>query len=52
MLSPGAVDMGGVLIIPLEKDFEKITKEDVSTVFREVRLNDMDKLSMRLKREL
>lgn len=52
LLSPGAVDMGGVLIIPLEKDFEKITKEDVSTVFREVRLNDMDKLSMRLKREL
>ena len=27
LLSPASVDMGGTLITPLEKDFEKITKE-------------------------
>ncbi|OGU77129.1 MAG: hypothetical protein A2V93_07095 [Ignavibacteria bacterium RBG_16_34_14] len=36
LLSPAAVDFGGVCILPLEKDFEKITKEDVAEIFREV----------------
>lgn len=36
LLSPASVDMGGVLIIPREEDFIKITKEDVSDIFRQV----------------
>jgi hypothetical protein len=36
LLSPAAVDFGGVCIFPLEKDFERITKEDIAEIFREV----------------
>lgn len=39
LLSPAAVDLGGVCILPLEKDFNKITKEDIAEVFKEVSLN-------------
>lgn len=54
LISPGAVDMGGVLIAPLEKDFNKLTREDIRTIFKEVSLNDeaMEKLVARLKEEL
>jgi hypothetical protein len=36
LLSPASVDMGGVLITPLEKDFEKITREDIEDIFAQV----------------
>ena len=36
LISPAAVDLGGVCITPLEKDFNKITKEDLIEIFREV----------------
>ncbi len=36
LLSPASVDLGGVLITPLEKDFEKITAEDVAEILAEV----------------
>lgn len=36
MLSPAAVDLGGVCITPLEKDFEKINKEILTGIFNEV----------------
>ena len=36
LLSPASVDMGGVLITPREEDFNKITQEDVSDIFRQV----------------
>lgn len=36
LLSPAAVDMGGALITPLEKDFQKITKEDIEDIFTQV----------------
>lgn len=36
MLSPASVDLGGVCITPLEKDFNKITKEILSEIFKEV----------------
>lgn len=54
LVSPGAVDMGGVIITPLEKDFDKITREDICSIFREVSLCEeaMDKLTVRLKEEL
>ena len=39
LLSPAAVDLGGVFILPLEKDFNKITKKNIDEVFKEVSLN-------------
>lgn len=33
LLSPASVDMGGSLIVPLEKDFEKISTEDITDIF-------------------
>jgi hypothetical protein len=39
MLSPAAIDLGGVCIIPVEKDFETIDKEIIKEIFNEVFLN-------------
>lgn len=36
LISPASVDLGGVFITPLEKDFEKITKEDISLILKEI----------------
>ena len=48
LLSPASVDMGGVLITPLEKDFKKITKDDVHDILGQVLLpnDDFDKLTL------
>jgi ATP adenylyltransferase/5',5'''-P-1,P-4-tetraphosphate phosphorylase II len=40
LLSPASVDLGGVLIVPREEDFEKITAEDISDIFRQVCFDD------------
>ena len=36
LISPASVDLGGVFITPLEKDFEKISAEDIAGILREV----------------
>ena len=36
LLSPASVDMGGTLITPLVKDFDKITREDIEDIFSQV----------------
>jgi hypothetical protein len=36
LISPASVDAGGVLITPLEKDFEKITARDIDGILDEV----------------
>ncbi len=36
LVSPASIDLGGVLITPLEKDFRKIDKDLVVSIFREV----------------
>lgn len=36
LLSPASVDLGGVLITPLEKDFSKITKADIADILNQV----------------
>ncbi len=36
LLSPASVDLGGVLITPLEKDFGKITKADIVDIFYQI----------------
>ena len=40
LLSPASVDMGGVLITPLEKDFHKIGRDDIVDIFTQVCLDD------------
>jgi len=36
LISPAAVDMGGMFITPLEKDFEKITAKNIVDIINEV----------------
>ena len=40
LISPAAVDLGGVLIFPREEDFNKITKELIVDIFKQVTLSD------------
>ncbi|MBD8347419.1 DUF4922 domain-containing protein [Dysgonomonas sp. HGC4] len=42
LISPASVDLGGVLITPLEKDFNKITSKDIETILKEVCISDVD----------
>ncbi len=44
LISPASVDMGGVFITPLEKDFNKITAEDIEKILNEVCLSEEDAL--------
>ena len=54
LISPASVDMGGVFITPLEKDFEKITADDIATILSEVCMNPADfaKLIERITKRL
>jgi hypothetical protein len=51
MLSPAAIDLGGVCITPLEKDFDKIDKELLKSIFNEVALSvkNFETLKLKLK---
>ncbi len=40
LISPAAVDLGGLLIAPRERDFERINKDLIKKIFNEVSLND------------
>ncbi len=42
LISPASVDLGGVFITPLEKDFQKITTEDIRAILKEVCISDSD----------
>jgi hypothetical protein len=39
-VSPASIDLCGIFVVPLAKDFERITGEDIAAVFREVTLPD------------
>ncbi len=41
LLSPASVDMGGVCITPLEKDFNKITKDEIIDIYKQVTLDNL-----------
>lgn len=36
LISPAAVDLGGVFITPLEKDYDKITAKDIEGILKEI----------------
>jgi len=38
-ISPGAVDMGGLIITPMEKDFRRLTPEIITSILQEVTLS-------------
>lgn len=38
VVSPGAIDMGGLLITPVEKDFKRLNETTVESIYREVSL--------------
>jgi ATP adenylyltransferase/5',5'''-P-1,P-4-tetraphosphate phosphorylase II len=40
LLSPASVDFGGTLITPLEKDFTKISRDDISNIMQQLTLSD------------
>jgi hypothetical protein len=39
LISPGAVDMAGLIITPVEKDFHALNAEEIGRIFREVSLD-------------
>jgi hypothetical protein len=40
VVSPGVIDMGGLLITPVEKDFERLDGAEVKNIYREVSLEE------------
>ena len=40
IISPGAVDMGGLIITPREQDFRRLTPETIIAIYRELSLTD------------
>lgn len=38
VISPGVIDMGGLLITPVERDFERLTETMVESIYQEVSL--------------
>ncbi|NDW10362.1 DUF4922 domain-containing protein [Dysgonomonas sp. 520] len=40
LISPASVDMGGVFITPQEKDFKKVTTDDITRILKEVCISD------------
>jgi len=40
VVSPGVIDMGGVLITPFKRDFERLNAVAVESIYREVSLED------------
>jgi len=51
LMSPASVEMGGLAILPRREDFEKITKDDLTDIYRQVSLNDeaFDELKLKMK---
>lgn len=45
LLSPAAVDLGGVIITPREEDFLKISVNDVKDIFKQVCLDEAELIS-------
>ncbi|MDR0824702.1 MAG: DUF4922 domain-containing protein, partial [Prevotella sp.] len=46
LISPAAVDLGGVFITPLEKDFNKITSDDIKSILKEICISNEKMLSI------
>jgi len=49
LVSPGALDMCGLLITPREQDFQKLTPEQATAILQEVSLNIEDVFSLNIE---
>jgi len=49
LISPAAIDLGGVVVTPREEDFKRVDKELLQQIFREVSL-DMEIFSVLVKK--
>jgi len=49
LVSPAAIDLGGVCVFPREEDFDRITKEMIADIFKEVFI-DGEKLDSLVKK--
>lgn len=45
-ISPAAVDIGGVMITPFEKDFNKITPNDIVNIVKEITLSNEEMINI------
>lgn len=54
LISPASVDMGGVFITPLEKDFEKVSAQNICDILQEVCMDEtmLQEIVERLKTTL
>lgn len=54
LISPGAVDMAGVIITPRESDFERLDSETVKTIYKQVSFDvqDINKIITHVKQFL
>lgn len=54
VISPATVEMGGIIITPLEKDFLKITGDDIFKIITDVSIskNNFNQIIENIKREL
>lgn len=43
LISPATVEMAGLFITPLEKDYEKVTAADLETILKEVSISEEEK---------
>lgn len=52
VVGPAAVELGGVLVLPRNEDFNKITKKEIAEIYEEVTIckNSFDKLCSALKK--
>jgi hypothetical protein len=39
-VSPGTIDLCGIFVVPFQKDFDRISGQDIAAIFREVTLAD------------
>ncbi len=51
LISPAAVELGGMAIVPRKEDFEKLTKDELADIYQQVTINDVnfDLLKDRIK---
>jgi hypothetical protein len=52
LLSPAAVDLGGLCTLPIERDFHRITRDHIVQMFEEISMdtNDFEHLTKRVRR--
>jgi hypothetical protein len=49
LVSPAAIDLGGVCVFPRQEDFNRITKEQVTEIFKEVFIDENKLKSLAVK---